>query len=92
MPTTLIIGGNGGVARRLASLLVSQSPPHKVFSVIRKPEQSSTIESLGAMPIVQSLEDSSVDELKSTITSSGADAVVFSAGAKLAARRRALCA
>ncbi|KAK5166718.1 uncharacterized protein LTR77_008262 [Saxophila tyrrhenica] len=78
-PTTLILGGSGKVARHLTRQLSSQG--HTVYSLIRNPDQQSSIQSLGGTPIVQSLEDASTADLTSTIKSTSATTVVFSAGA-----------
>ncbi|KAI9709913.1 MAG: hypothetical protein M1820_002990 [Bogoriella megaspora] len=79
MPTTLIFGGSGKVARHLTRLLVSQS--HTVHSVIRNSAQVAELESLGAKPIVQSVEESSLAELTSTIKKCNPDTIVWTAGA-----------
>ncbi|KAI9663274.1 MAG: hypothetical protein M1821_008322 [Bathelium mastoideum] len=79
MPTTLIFGGSGKVARHLTRQLVSQS--HTVHSIIRSPSQISELQALGAKPIVQSIEESSVSQLASTIKQCNPDTVVWSAGA-----------
>jgi len=81
MPTTLIFGGSGKVAQHLTKLLVGASPPHKVYSVIRNPGQSSEIKGLGAEPVIQSIEDSSIDDFVATLQKYKPDAVVWSAGA-----------
>lgn len=82
MPTTLIFGGSGKVARHLTRILTSQAnPTHTVYSVIRKTEQVPDLESLGAKPVVQSIEASSVPDLSKTIASLKPDYVVWSAGA-----------
>lgn len=82
MPNTFIIGGNGKVARQLCRVLRNErKPKHTVISMIRNPEQVSTIESLGGEPIVHSLEESSVSDLAKMIKKSNASAVVFAAGA-----------
>ena len=77
--TTLIFGGSGKVARHITKQLSSQG--HTVYSIIRKPEQKSDIESLGGKPIIQSIEDSSVDDMAETISDTKASAVIWSAGA-----------
>lgn len=81
--TALIIGGSGKVSRQLTALLVGQTPnPWTVHSLIRKESQKSALELMGAHPIVQSIEDSSVDELAATIHKLlPLDVVVWSAGA-----------
>ena len=79
MPTALIFGGSGKVARHLTPLLVSNS--YKVHSIIRNESQSSDLKSLGAQPIVQSIETSSVADLTSTIKTTNPDVVIWAAGA-----------
>ena len=54
---------------------------HNVYGIIRKPEQKSDIEGLGGIPIVQSIEDSSVDDMAKTISDVNATTVIWSAGA-----------
>ena len=82
MATTniLIFGGSGKVARHITRLLAQQQQ-HTVHSIIRKPEQSASITELGGKPIVQSIEDSSVEDMAATIKSTAADAIIWSAGA-----------
>ncbi|KAF2429234.1 Rossmann-fold NAD(P)(+)-binding protein [Tothia fuscella] len=79
--TALICGGSGKVSRQLTKLLTSQNPPWTVYSLIRKSSQVAELEELGAKPIVQSIEDSSVSELASTIKNNNVDVVIWSAGA-----------
>ncbi|KAI9836277.1 MAG: hypothetical protein M1819_001614 [Sarea resinae] len=79
MPTALIFGGSGKVARHLTTLLVSRSTT--VHSIIRNPEQIPSLKSLGAHPIVEDIETASVPELASTITTAAADVVIWCAGA-----------
>lgn len=78
-PTILIFGGSGKVARHLTRLLVSQGST--VHSIIRNPGQSSELSDLGAHPIVQSVEEASVDDLAHTIKDCDAEVVVWAAGA-----------
>lgn len=80
IPSVFIVGGSGKVARHLTRILVSEEKT-PVHSLIRKAEQAPELSALGATPIVQSLEDSSVSQLASAIKASAAGAVVFSAGA-----------
>ena len=75
----LIFGGSGKVARHLTRLLSQQG--HKVHSIIRKADQKPEIEQMGGTPIIQSIEDSSVEDMAATITSTKANVVVWSAGA-----------
>jgi hypothetical protein len=52
-----------------------------VYSIIRSQEQASSLKELGAEPIVQSIEESSVSDLSATISKSKPDVIVWSAGA-----------
>lgn len=79
MPTVLIFGGSGKVARLLTKKLVGAS--YTVHSIIRNPEQSDDIKGLGATPIVQSIEEASVDELTTTLKRVDPNIVVWAAGA-----------
>lgn len=65
----------------MTTILTSQASPHEVFSVIRNPAQSDEIKELGGVPIVQSIEDSSVDDLVTILKKHSIDAIVWSAGA-----------
>lgn len=79
--TILILGGSGKVSRALTTLLTTHQPPYKVYSLIRNSAQSSSLSALGATPVVQSIEDSSVSELAATISKHSPDVVVWAAGA-----------
>jgi nucleoside-diphosphate-sugar epimerase len=81
MPKTIIFGGSGKVARHLATALTSATPPHSVISVIRNPDQSASLSALGASPLVQSIEDSSIADLRAVLEREAPDNVVWSAGA-----------
>ena len=76
---TLIFGGSGKCARHITRMLAAQG--HNVHSIIRKPEQKADIESLGGKPIVQSIEDSSVDDMATIMTQTKASTVLWCAGA-----------
>ncbi|KAE9989657.1 hypothetical protein EG327_002420 [Venturia inaequalis] len=52
-----------------------------VHSIIRSSSQSASLQSLGAHPIVQSIEDSSVSDLATTIRNVNPSVVIWSAGA-----------
>ena len=56
----------------ITRLLAQQS--HTVHSIIRKPEQKASISELGGKPIVQSIEDSSVEAMAATIRATSANA------------------
>ncbi|AGL20027.1 SDR family oxidoreductase [Actinoplanes sp. N902-109] len=71
----LVAGGHGQIALRLLKLLAEQG--HTARGLIRKPEQADDLRAVGAVPVVGDLEqDTSLDDYVS-----GADAVVFAAGA-----------
>lgn len=75
----LLFGGSGKVARHITRLLAAEG--HHVHSIIRNPDQKADIESLGGKPIVQSIEESSVDNMVKTIKSTNSSTVIWSAGA-----------
>jgi nucleoside-diphosphate-sugar epimerase len=72
-----IAGGHGQIGRRLARLLVARGD--SVRGLIRNPDHSADVRSDGAEPVVCDLESAPVDDVADAI--SGADAVVFAAGA-----------
>jgi nucleoside-diphosphate-sugar epimerase len=72
-----IAGAHGKVARRLGRLLSARGDT--VVGIIRNPDHRADLESDGVQPAVVDLESASVDEVAHAI--SGADAVVFAAGA-----------
>ncbi|KAK3725498.1 hypothetical protein LTR37_000468 [Vermiconidia calcicola] len=76
---TVIFGGSGKVARHITRLLAAEG--HNVYSMIRNAEQKSDIEGIGGKPVVQSIEDSSVDDMAKTIADLKASTVIWSAGA-----------
>lgn len=75
----VLFGGSGKVARHITRLLSAEG--HTVHSIIRNPDQKAEIENLGGKPIIQSIEDSSVDDMAKTIRNAKANAVIWSAGA-----------
>ncbi|MFJ4038060.1 SDR family oxidoreductase [Microbacterium sp. NPDC090007] len=77
MERIVIIGGHGKVALHLARLLADRGD--EATSVIRNPDQKSDIEQVGATPLVLDVENAGIDEMADAF--SGADAVVWSAGA-----------
>jgi nucleoside-diphosphate-sugar epimerase len=81
MPATLIFGGSGKVALHLTSILTSAKPPHTVYSVIRNPAQAPDIQALGAETVIESIEDSSVDDMVAILQKYKPDNIVWSAGA-----------
>lgn len=73
----VIIGGHGKIALLAAGKL--QAANYVVDSIIRNPNHSDNVRNAGGNPVVLDIERASTDELASVF--SGADAVVFSAGA-----------
>jgi nucleoside-diphosphate-sugar epimerase len=72
-----IAGAHGGIARRLARLLVARGD--SVRGLIRNPDQSADLVSDGTQPILCDLEQADVSDIAHAVQ--GADAVVFAAGA-----------
>ncbi|KSU54392.1 SDR family oxidoreductase [Microbacterium enclense] len=77
MERIVIVGGHGKVALHLAHLLADRGD--EATSVIRNAEQSADVERAGATPLVLDVEKAGVDDMAEAF--SGADAVVWSAGA-----------
>jgi uncharacterized protein YbjT (DUF2867 family) len=72
-----IAGAHGQVARRLGRLLSARGDT--VVGIIRNPAHEPDLRADGVQPAVVDLESASVDDLAAVV--SGADAVVFAAGA-----------
>lgn len=75
----VLFGGSGKVARHITRMLAAEG--HNVYSIIRNPDQQADVKGLGGKPIVQSIEESSVDDMAKTISDSKANTVIWSAGA-----------
>ncbi|WP_377270796.1 NAD(P)H-binding protein [Peterkaempfera sp. SMS 1(5)a] len=73
----VIAGGHGKIALRLERRLSARGD--SVAGFIRNPAQAEDLRAVGAEPLVQDLEKSSVTAVAELLT--GADAVVFAAGA-----------
>ncbi|MFD0686895.1 NAD(P)H-binding protein [Actinomadura fibrosa] len=73
----VIAGGHGQIALRLARLLAARGDT--VLSIIRNPAHTADVHETGAGPVVCDLESASPGEVTDVVT--GADAVVFAAGA-----------
>ncbi len=73
----VIAGGHGQIALLTAPLLASAG--HVPVGLIRDPAQSGDLVAVGAEPVVLDLEHSDVEAVAAVLT--GADAVVFAAGA-----------
>ena len=74
---TVIAGGHGKIALRLARVLTSRGD--QVVGVVRNPDHVADVEAAGATAVVADLERVGVPELAAHLA--GADAVVFAAGA-----------
>ena len=73
----VLAGAHGQIARRLSRLLTGRGD--SVVGIVRNPGHVPDLESDGAEPAVLDLEHASVDDVAAVVT--GADAVVFAAGA-----------
>lgn len=73
----VVAGAHGQVARRLGRLLSARG--NTVVGLIRNPDHRADLEADGVEPAVVDLETATVDEVARAV--SGADAVVFAAGA-----------
>src|SRR3712207_7426201 len=73
----VVAGAHGQVARRLGRLLSARGD--SVVGLIRNPDHRGDVEADGVTPVVLDLEQATVDQVAEAIT--GADAVVFAAGA-----------
>ncbi|WP_328319094.1 SDR family oxidoreductase [Streptomyces sp. NBC_00388] len=73
----VIAGGHGQIALRLERLLAARGD--EVAGIIRDPGQADDLRSAGAEPVVLDLESATVGQVAEAL--SGADAVVFAAGA-----------
>ena len=73
----VLAGAHGQIARRLGRLLTSRGDT--VVGIIRNPAHESDVVGDGVDPFVLDLESASVDDVVAVV--SGADAVVFAAGA-----------
>ena len=71
----VIVGGHGKIGLRLEKLLAERGDSPR--GIIRKTEQATDLEEIGAEPIVLDIEN--VDDISDALA--GADAVVFAAGA-----------
>jgi len=73
----VIAGGHGQIAMQLERLLAARGDD--AVGIVRNPDHVTDLEQVGAKAVVLDLERSSVDDLVPVL--SGADAVVFAAGA-----------
>ena len=79
MSSILLIGGNGLLARHITKRFSSKGVT--VHSVVRNPNQVPELKVLGASPIVQSVEDSSVSDFVRLIKDVKPGVIIWSAGA-----------
>jgi uncharacterized protein YbjT (DUF2867 family) len=73
----VLAGAHGQIARRLGRLLSARGDT--VVGIVRNPGHRADLEADGVEPVVLDLESATVDDVAATL--SGADAVVFAAGA-----------
>jgi uncharacterized protein YbjT (DUF2867 family) len=73
----VLAGAHGQIARRLGRLLSTRGDT--VVGIVRNPGHRADLEADGVEPVVLDLESATVDDVAATL--SGADAVVFAAGA-----------
>lgn len=73
----VIAGGHGQVGLRLGRLLAERHPT--AVGLIRSPEQIESLRAVRMTPIVADLEEADLEAVSGILT--GADAVVFCAGA-----------
>lgn len=73
----VVVGGHGKIARLLAPLLLARGDD--VVPLVRRPEHADELAALGAQPALLDIEASDADDFAAVLT--GADAVVFAAGA-----------
>ncbi|KAL8357919.1 hypothetical protein RB601_009381 [Gaeumannomyces tritici] len=91
MPTTLILGGAGKLARQLTAQLLAQDPPHAVHSLIRAgadPSQADDLRRLGVRSVIAlDLETCTVADLAAAIRAADPvpEVVVWCAGAPFGA-------
>ena len=77
MTKVAIVGAHGQIGKLIIKHLRAQGL--EAIGIVRKPEQLSQIEALGADPVLVDIENTSAQELANGLK--GADAVVFAAGA-----------
>lgn len=73
----VVAGAHGQVARRLGRLLSARGDT--VVGIVRNPDHASDLAGDGVQPVVLDLEQAGVEQVAEVVT--GADAVVFAAGA-----------
>lgn len=77
MTKVAIVGAHGQIGKLIIKHLRAQGL--EAIGIVRKPEQLSQMEALGADPVLVDIENASAQELANGLK--GADAVVFAAGA-----------
>lgn len=73
----VVAGAHGQVARRLCRLLTARGDT--VVGIVRNPDHVADLQDDGVRPVVLDLEEATVEQVAEVVT--GADAVVFAAGA-----------
>jgi len=72
----VVAGGHGQIARQLEMLLAARGD--EPVGIVRNPDHTADLESIGAEAVVLDLERASVSDVQRVVA--GADAVVFAAG------------
>ncbi|WP_166875942.1 NAD(P)-binding oxidoreductase [Salinibacterium sp. ZJ450] len=75
----VIAGGHGKIALLLSKLLTDAG--HEPVGIIRNPDQIPDLERVGSQPLLLDLEHTDTATLAAKLRETGADAVVFAAGA-----------
>ena len=73
----VIAGGHGQIAQHLQRLLAARGD--SAVGIIRNPDHAADLQEIGAEPVILDLEKGTADQVTDAVT--GADAVVFAAGA-----------
>ena len=73
----VIAGGHGQIAQHLQRLLAARGD--SAVGIIRNPDHAADLQEIGAEPVILDLENGTADQVTDAVT--GADAVVFAAGA-----------
>ena len=73
----VIAGGHGQIAQHLQRLLAARGD--SAVGIIRNPDHAADLQEIGAEPVILDLEKGTAEQVTDAVT--GADAVVFAAGA-----------
>ena len=85
MAHVFIVGATGGVGTRLIPMLTEAG--HDITGLHRKPEQADDLRGKGVTPVLGDIIEMSPDDLAAAMT--GADTIIFSAGAAGSGKERA---